>query len=192
MSGEKHTVDVVEFPKQRFSLSRNLHKIRFIGRHKKIFLCIVIFVVLLIFYPLIKDFFFRPKPKQSISQLAASTSKNLSKGKTETAIKDLEAFVNSDTSKEEKLSAYLFLAFSYGARENDEKALVYLKNAEEIKNDIGYSGYTLAASIYEKKGDKKQAVQYYEKAIKSMKDSSEKSDDIYIEQYSDKIKGLSQ
>mgnify|MGYP001497822245 CR=1 FL=1 len=133
----------------------------------------------------------KSKPEQTVNDLATSTTKNLTNGKTGTAAKDLEAFVNSNASKDDKLSAYIFLALTYRTQGRNDDALKALSEAEGIQSDIGYSGFSLAATIYEEKGDKKTAVVYYERAIQSMKDSPEKSDDLYLDQYNKKVQELS-
>jgi tetratricopeptide (TPR) repeat protein len=132
----------------------------------------------------------KPTSTKSLQKTTADVSKNIQDHSYGKAQNDLESFIANTKDQQEKINAQINLATVYSLNGRLNDALALIQELEKNNNDLGYSAYTLAGGIYEKQGNKAEAKRYYEKAVTSMKQSAERSDDLYIKQYEAKINQL--
>lgn len=104
-------------------------------------------------------------------------SKNYQQG-----IADLESYYNenqSSLSKEQKIGIIGQVGATYLNAKQPDKALEWFKKAETL-NGLDYGMAMTIGNAARQKGDKKMAIEYYQKAIEFIKNDGDSYNDEYI------------
>lgn len=180
-------------------MSKFSDKINNLPKTKKIRYLVLLAIVLLIAVSLVIIFWYsetvlkktqKPVIKLTISEKLYRTNNTLMSQGSDVAIKESDSYINSTSDNNEKATLYMAQAGIYFDEKDYAKALELAFKSDAINSNKNTSQFI--ARTYEALGDNKKSIEYYNKAIQYLKNSTE-TDPLagyYIEYYQSKIKEL--